>query len=230
VGSSAWLRDDDGARVAFPGALAESESVLSQVVDPTRFSVLGQVRSCLRRMRFHHQLRTDDDAPARRPSVATRTPAVADDGRDLAAALATIQLEGDWRALDAAASHALGLSQLLVEHLEDGRLVVGAVVESFRRPLTAAELSDGQLRFLHLAAVLLAVRPPLLTVLNEPETGLHPDLVGPLADLVVGGSRRGQVVLTTHSYELAGSLVRRGAAGYELTNRGLATRVAAFAG
>jgi predicted ATPase len=179
-------------------------------------------------MRFHHQLRTDDDAPARQPSVATRTVAASDDGSDLAAALATIQLEGDWRALDTAAERALGISQLLVEHLEDGRLTLGAHVASFRRPLRASELSEGQLRFLHLAAVLLAVRPPLLTVLNEPETGLHPDLIGPLADLVVAGSRSGQILLTTHSYDLASRLVDRGASGVELSNRGLTTRARAF--
>ena len=173
-GATAFLRADDGSRVTFPGVLEDSESVLTQVIDDSRFGVLADVRSALRQMRFHHQLRTDDGAPARQPSVATRTVAVAEDGSDLAAALATIQLDGDWRALDVAASHALGISRLLVEHLEDGRLVLGAEVATFRRPLRAAELSDGQLRFLHLAALLLAVRPPLLTVLNEPETGLHP--------------------------------------------------------
>ena len=202
--------------------------MLTQVVDSSRFTAMSHVRSCLRRMRFHHQLRTDEDAPARQPSVATRTLVAADDGSDLAAALATIQLEGDWRALDEAAERALGISQLLVEHLEDGRLTLGADVAAFRRPLRASELSDGQIRFLHLAAVLLSVRPPLLTVLNEPESGLHPDLLGPLADLILAGSQSGQIVLTTHSYDLARRLVDRGASGVELSNRGLVTRATQF--
>ncbi len=47
-----------------------------------------------------------------------------------------------------------------------------------------AELSDGTLRFLLWAAALLAPEPPSLMVLNEPETSLHPDLIGPLAMLV----------------------------------------------
>jgi predicted ATPase len=228
IGVSAFLRDDEGNRVSFPANLHDSESVLTQVADPTRFGVLAAVRETLRRMRFHHQLRTDDDAPARRPSVATRTVAVSDDGDDLAAALATIQLEGNWRALDSAVAGALGGSDLLVEHLQDGRLTLGAEFAGFRRPLLASELSDGQLRVLHLAAVLLAVQPPLVTVLNEPETGLHPDLIGPLADLVVAGARSTQVILTTHSFELAHTLVDRGAVGIELSNRDLVTTTRVF--
>jgi predicted ATPase len=49
------------------------------------------------------------------------------------------------------------------------------------RPLRTAELSDGTLRFLLWAAALLSPQAPSLMVLNEPETSLHPDLVGPLA-------------------------------------------------
>ena len=49
------------------------------------------------------------------------------------------------------------------------------------RPLKAAELSDGTLRYLLWIAALLTPRPPGLLVLNEPETSLHPDLLPALA-------------------------------------------------
>ena len=54
------------------------------------------------------------------------------------------------------------------------------------RPLKAAELSDGTLRYLLLVAALLTPRPPELLVLNEPETSLHPDLLPALARLIRG--------------------------------------------
>jgi predicted ATPase len=47
------------------------------------------------------------------------------------------------------------------------------------RPLKASELSDGTLRYLLLVAALLSPRPPALMILNEPETGLLPDLLPP---------------------------------------------------
>jgi predicted ATPase len=41
-------------------------------------------------------------------------------------------------------------------------------------------LSDGTLRYLLWAAALLTPRPPEMLVLNEPETSLHPELIGPV--------------------------------------------------
>jgi predicted ATPase len=67
------------------------------------------------------------------------------------------------------------------------------------RPLRAAELSDGTLRFLLWAAALLSPQPPSLMVLNEPETSLHPDLVRPLASLIRAAARQTQVIVVTHS-------------------------------
>ncbi|MDT5398286.1 MAG: hypothetical protein QOK33_1517, partial [Mycobacterium sp.] len=67
------------------------------------------------------------------------------------------------------------------------------------RPLRAAELSDGTLRFLLWGAALLSPRPPSLMVLNEPETSLHPDLVAPLVGMIRSAARGTQVVVVTHS-------------------------------
>jgi predicted ATPase len=74
------------------------------------------------------------------------------------------------------------------------------------RPLSAAELSDGTLRFLLWVAALLTPRPPELLVLNEPETSLHSDLLPPLAHLVSTAATRSQVVLVTHSATLVDAL------------------------
>src|SRR4051794_15169866 len=70
------------------------------------------------------------------------------------------------------------------------------------RPLDAAELSDGTLRFLLWAAALLTPRPPELFVLNEPETSLHPDLLAPLAGMVAAAAARAPGGVVTHSAPL----------------------------
>jgi predicted ATPase len=74
----------------------------------------------------------------------------------------------------------------------------------------AAELSDGTLRYLALAGALLAYRLPGFIALNEPETSLHPDLLEPLARLIVRSAERSQVWLVTHSQTLAGALAEHG--------------------
>ena len=74
------------------------------------------------------------------------------------------------------------------------------------RPLRAAELSDGTLRYLMwLAALLAPVRPPLMAV-NEPENSLHPSLIAPLARLIARASSDTQIVVVTHSQALVEEL------------------------
>ncbi len=74
------------------------------------------------------------------------------------------------------------------------------------RPLSAAELSDGTLRYLLWIAALLTPRPPQLMVLNEPETSLHPDLLPALARLISAASRSTQVWVVSHSARLLSAL------------------------
>ena len=108
--------------------------------------------------------------------MGTRTPVLAGDGSDLAAAVATIQEIGRADALAEAISRAFDGSTVGVD-VDAGRFTVWLRQPGMLRPMRADELSDGTLRFLLLAAALLSPRPPALFVLNEPETSLHPDLL-----------------------------------------------------
>lgn len=127
------------------------------------------------------------------------------DGSDLAAALQTILEIGDEDALREAIAKAFGGAQLSIENT-DTQFSLHLRVPGLMRPLSAREFSDGQMRFLCLCAALLTPRPPSLLALNEPETSLHPDLIEPLARLIVGVSKDTQLWITTHSTELAGRI------------------------
>jgi predicted ATPase len=65
--------------------------------------------------------------------------------------------------------------------------------------IPATRLSDGTLRYLCLLAILCHPSPPPLICIEEPELGLHPDLLPRIADLLVEASGRTQLVVTTHS-------------------------------
>ncbi len=67
------------------------------------------------------------------------------------------------------------------------------------RGLTAAELSDGTLRFLLLVAALLTPRPPELMVLNELENSLHPELIPALGRLIKRAAESSQVIVVSHN-------------------------------
>ncbi|KGI67589.1 AAA family ATPase [Mycolicibacterium rufum] len=158
---------------------------------------LVMVRERLRDWRFYDGFRADAHAPARQPHVGTRTPVLADDGADLAAAVQTI-LETGTEDLHRAVAAAFDGASISVS-VTDGLFDLNLHQRGMLRPLRSAEISDGTLRFLLWTAALLSPQPPSLMVLNEPETSLHPDLVPPLADLITAAATVTQVVVVTHS-------------------------------
>ncbi|PTR26763.1 MULTISPECIES: AAA family ATPase [unclassified Pseudomonas] len=165
-----------------------------------------QMREFIRRWRFYDHFRSDADAPVRQPQLGTRTPVLHPDGRDLAAALQTIIEIGDPEALRAAISDAFPGARLAIEPLSGGRFAIEFHQEGLLRPLSAAELSDGTLRYLLLVAALLTPRPPTLMVLNEPETSLHPDLLPALARLIIRACGQCQVWVVSHARRLISAL------------------------
>jgi predicted ATPase len=75
-------------------------------------------------------------------------------------------------------------------------------LEEERWSLPATRLSDGTMRWLALLALLLDPRPPPLIVIEEPELGLHPDLIRSLGELLRRAAERTQLIITTHSSAL----------------------------
>lgn len=70
----------------------------------------------------------------------------------------------------------------------------------------ATRLSDGTLRYLCLLAILCHPDPPPLICIEEPELGLHPDILPTLVDLLRDASGRTQIIVTTHSDMLVDAL------------------------
>jgi predicted ATPase len=66
----------------------------------------------------------------------------------------------------------------------------------------AYHLSDGTLRFICLATLLMQPNPPATIIIDEPELGLHPVAINKLAALVRKASEKTQVILSTQSINL----------------------------
>jgi predicted ATPase len=80
-----------------------------------------------------------------------------------------------------------------------GRVGLELVESPFKLPVPAIRLSDGTLRFLALAAILLQSDPPPLICLEEPELGMHPDMIRMVAGMISEASTKTQLIVSTHS-------------------------------
>jgi predicted ATPase len=199
-----WARDAQGKRAEYPLAVLPSESILAEIREPHRFPELSMIRQEILGWRFYHQFRTDADSPIRQPQVGVRTPVLSDDGRDLAAAIQTIVEVGrEDLFFDALASAFPGTT---LEIDSNRRFTVRMTFPGFHRPFETSELSDGTLQYLCLLTALLSPRPPEMMAFNEPEASIHPDLLAPLARLIVDASEQTQLWITTHSTRLADSI------------------------
>jgi predicted ATPase len=198
----------DARKWSGPYQIRPYDSMLSEFADPRQAPEVLRVREQIRSWRFYDHIRTDAAAPARASQIGTRTPVMSQDGADVAAALQTIRETGDADALDQAVDLAFPGSRVTVEGEGGGRLGLRLHQHGLLRPLGAAELSDGTLRYLLWAAALLAPRPAGLLVLNEPETSLHWQLLAPLAQLITAAATRSQVITVSHSQTLINALHR----------------------
>jgi len=199
------IRNDKDEWRIVADSLSTFDSMMTQIADPRNAPEMLRLRESIRAWRFYDHFRTDTDSPARLPQIGTRTPILSNDGTDFAAAVQTIREIGDAEALDAAVSDAFPGSRLSIV-TDSGRFALAMEQHGMLRPMDAAELSDGTLRYLLWIAALLTPRPPELMVLNEPETSLHPDLLGALARLIARAAERSQVIVVTHAAKLIAAL------------------------
>lgn len=183
------------------------ESMLTFLGDPERAPEIIRLREDIRAWRFYDHFRTDNMAPARQAQIGTRTPALDHDGRMLAASWQTIREIGDRDALDRCVDDAFPGAHVEIETDEDNRFSLVFYQEGLLRGLSAAELSDGTLRYLLWITALMTPRPPPLIVLNEPETSLHPDLLPALGRLIIQAAGRTQVWVVTHAQRLVHTLL-----------------------
>jgi len=186
-------------------SLGSFDSMMTHCADPRHTPEMLMLREEMRAWRFYDHFRTDVAAPARLPQIGTHTPILSADGADLAAALQTIRQIGDGGALDQAIDDAFPGGRVAVS-VEAGWFAVAMQQHGLLRPLKAAELSDGTLRYLLWVAALLTPRPPGLLVLNEPETSLHPDLLPALARLIARTAERSQILVVSHAPTLIDAL------------------------
>lgn len=112
------------------------------------------------------------------------------------------------------------VKQLVLEKLKDfyseaqdiTTRIHGSTVQVFmherglNEPVPATRLSDGTLRYLCLLTILCHPTPPPLICIEEPELGLHPDIVPTIAELLIEASKRTQLIVTTHSEVLVSAL------------------------
>ncbi len=209
-GAHIAVRDDNGRMSDYPELAMTSETALHMLGDAGRYPEISTLRHVIGQWRFFHGFRSDTGSPLRRPCLAITAPMLDEDGANIAAVLATLaHTRQDTVDLDRAVHDAFEGAVLSIPEPEE-YASFGLVAPDFpQRIFQPRELSDGQIRFLALAAALLSYRRPKFIALNEPEASLHPDMIPALAQMIAQASADSQIWVVTHSQELTDAIAQR---------------------
>ncbi|HEX8391020.1 MAG TPA: AAA family ATPase [Longimicrobium sp.] len=199
---------------AQPGAMYDSlridQSIIAQLRDPESHPELTFLYDVFRNISLYHELNVARKSPVRLPQP-TDLPAdiLLPDGSNLG-----LVLHG-------ATMTARNRRNLLI-HLKTfyprtenlSSQIYGSTIQPFLEEVDGSvvpptRMSDGTLRFLCLLAILCNPDPPPVIAIEEPELGLHPDIMPTVAELLLSASERSQVFVTTHSDALVGALTHK---------------------
>jgi predicted ATPase len=210
AGPGIMVRDGQGRMQDYPERAMTSETAIALLGDAGHYPEIGAFRRMVESWRFFHGFRTDPGSPMRQPCLAVTSPLLDEDGSNVAAVFATLEhIRGDTIELNRAIATAFDGARLNVpepgEYAEFGLIFPHMPLRVFK----PRELSDGQIRFLGLAAALMSYRQPPLIALNEPEASLHPDMLLPLADMIAEAAQSSQIWIVTHSEQLASAVQER---------------------
>lgn len=182
--------------------LSEEETTLS-LREHTPYSLTRQLRKHLMDWTLYHDINVGRDATIRQPIVARLERRVSADGQNLISVLHTLYTEDrNFKTMiDEAMRAAYGsaFDELVFPPASDQRIQLRVRWNSQSRATSAADLSDGTLRFLLLLTILAAPSPAPLIAIDEPETGLHPSMLPIVAEYAVDAATRTQIIMTTHS-------------------------------
>jgi len=175
------------------------DSILSQRRDPDQYAEVTYLGQAYQRVSVYREWTFGRYAAARRPQEADLpNEHLEEDFRNLGLVLNRLGRDPavKKRILD-------NLNELYASIQDFYVSIEGGTVQVFFHEMgftiPATRLSDGTLRYLCLLAILCDPTPPPLICIEEPELGLHPDILPTIARLLKEASQRTQLIVTTHS-------------------------------
>ena len=203
-GATDTLEEEGKERQLPRETINPEESVLSQVRDPERYPVLSYLADTYARFRLYREWTFGRyTAPRQAQKADLPKEYLLESYENLALVLNYLRRH--------VRKELVGALSSLYPEIKDFEIDIGGgwvqlLMTEREYSIPATRLSDGTLRYLCLLAILCHPDPAPLVCLEEPELGLHPDVLPNLAKLMLSASERCQLIVTTHSDILVDAL------------------------
>ena len=179
----------------------EQELVLRQISDPDRFSPLYTLKFTIESISVYDYFDTTLKSPIRMPVGYGTDVKLMSSGENLVQILHRIK-----------SNHSLQYEKI-EELLKDvnpnfkdisfdvigTKFIIALREKNLTKTISVEHISDGTLRFLLLLSILFNPDRGGLVCIDEPEIGLHPDMINMVAESIKKSSINSQIIIATHS-------------------------------
>ena len=174
-------------------------SILRQYKEPKQCPEMGYLYRLFGKIKIYRDWQFGQGNPARRPHKADLPNEHLEvDASNLGMVLNRMQGDSIVKERMMEALNAL-MPGVQGVHLQIAEAAIQVYLDEGRQTVPATRLSDSTLRFLALLAVLCDSDPGPLVCIDQPELGLHPDVLPQLGELLKDAATRTQLIIATHS-------------------------------
>lgn len=183
-------------------------SAISQLVDKDRYFHIYTLREAIKDIAVYKYFNTTETSPIRKPVPPTSSNRLAFDGANLPQVLNSIKINNrnDFcritEAMKVVNPNFVGIDY----NIFGGNIELLLEEDKLRKPIHISHVSDGTLRYLCLLSIILNPRKGRLVCIDEPEVGLHPDMINEIVEVIANNSDDTQFIISTHSEHVLNQL------------------------
>ena len=178
-----------------------SDSMLSQLKDSDRYPQITTLRKAISDIAIYNYFNTTENSPIRKPAGPTSATKLNADGNNLPQLLNWINInyKKDYKAIKNSL-HAINPNITDINfHPLNTNIELMLEEEKLNSSVHVAHVSDGTLRFLCLMAIIHNPKRGKFVCIDEPEVGLHPDMICEIMEAMEEASETTQFLISTHS-------------------------------
>ncbi|MBT3387546.1 MAG: AAA family ATPase [Desulfobacula sp.] len=187
----------EGRQISFK----QTEPVLRQISDPERFYPLFTLRRALEELSAYYCYDTTYSSPVRQPAAYSTEKQLMSDGQNLAIILNNIKNSHSfyYEKIEEAVKKINPYFKDINFAFLGSKLYLVLREAKLTKSVSIEHISDGTLRYLLLLSILYNPERGSLVCIDEPETGLHPDMINTISEAIKHASKNTQLIIATHS-------------------------------
>jgi predicted ATPase len=180
------------------------ELILRQLSDPTQYPALHTIKRAIEQIKVYNYFDTTQNSIVRQLSPYYSALYLLQDGRNITHLLNYLsnqEIPAYKQIMELLRKHINpNFEDLGFMVMGNGKILLTLKEKYLEKSITIDHISDGTLRFLLLLAILYNPNRGKVICIDEPEIGLHPDMIKTIAEGIKYAAKTGsQMIIATHS-------------------------------